>query len=513
MSKKIVIDPITRIEGHLKVELHIENGVVVDAKSSGLLFRGLETILKNRDPRDANQITQRVCGVCPQAHASASSMCLDDAFGVRDSIPENARLIRNLIHSSNHIHNSILHFYHLALLDYMDVTNVKTDNPQVGIVLNFLKREEKGPFIPREEGDFRFPVEINQRLLSNYLKALDMRRVAHEMLAVFGGKMPHSCGIVPGGVNTRPDSGRISNFLGRVLEVRDFIKNDYWEDVKTLVKFYPEYLEIGAGCKKFLAFGTFDLEGKGDYLERKRFHPSGITDEKLQWEPLNGKNITESVHSSWYEGKTTYPGDGQTCPKRVKDGYSWIKSPRYNGRAYEVGPLARTLIAYARKSEPVYSLVEARMKEISVDAKKLISVMGRHISRAIEAQLLIEETISWTKAIKETGDYVAAYQLPEESTGAGFSEGARGAVGHWIEIKNRKIQNYQIISPSTWNMSPKDENGNPGPLEQSLIGTKVRNEENPVEVLRIVRSFDPCLACAVQILDRKNLTVKNCILI
>ncbi|MCM8789290.1 MAG: nickel-dependent hydrogenase large subunit, partial [Candidatus Omnitrophica bacterium] len=259
MRKKILVAPVTRIEGHLKIELEIEDNTVVSATSSGMLYRGIEQILIGHDPRDASQITQRICGVCPIAHGMASSMCLDSAFGISEKIPPNAHLVRNIIHASNHIHNSILHFYHLALLDYIDVTNVKKGiSPEIDLVVEFLQREEKNPFVPREE-DFRFPDDVNQRMVENYLKALDLRRIAQEALTIFGGKMPHQCGIIPGGITQRVNTGKIENYLRKIKEISDFVNFYYMQDLMDLLKYYPEYCAIGKGCGNLLAYGEFPV--------------------------------------------------------------------------------------------------------------------------------------------------------------------------------------------------------------------------------------------------------------
>lgn len=506
MAKKIVIDPVTRIEGHLKVEVEIEDRKVSKAKCSGMLYRGIEKILIGRDPRDACQITQRICGVCPMAHASASSMAIDNACGIDEKIPDNALLTRNLIHMSNHIHNSILHFYHLSLLDYINVANVKKGvSTELDLVCKFLEREKLYPFVPGSD-DFRFPENINLRIVNNYLKALEIRRISHEALAIAGGKMPHQCGIVPGGVTQKMDAGKVEEFAGKMKDVKEFIDLYYRRDLHSFIEYYPEYLKIGKGAGNFLAYGCFPFRENGKI---KRFQPQGVLINGSV-EELSAGEITESIKNSWYEGVIARPGeDFPEVDIEKETAYSWIKSPRYRGNVCEVGPLARILIAYYRNEQPWKNEVDSVLSELNLKIEDLYSVAGRHIARYIEAKVLVEKAIEWVLSLKENEPFYIDYEIPEESEGIGLSEGARGAVGHWIKIENKKIAHYQVISPTTWNASPEDDRGKPGPVEQALSGTEIKNEEKPVEVLRIVRSFDPCLACAVQVIDVKKLDKKE----
>lgn len=508
MRKKMLIDPVTRIEGHLKVDLEIEDNTIVSARSSGMLYRGIEQILIGRDPRDASQITQRICGVCPIAHGMASSMCLDSAFGISEKIPKNAWLVRNLIHASNHIHNSILHFYHLALLDYIDVTRVKKGiSSELDLVVQFLQREEKTPFVPRDE-DFRFPDDINQRMVENYLKALDIRKLTHEALAVFGGKMPHQCGIIPGGVTQKVDAGKIENFLGKIKEIAEFVNFNYWQDLIDLIKYYPEISTTGRGCGNLLAYGAFPVPTNGGF---EKFQPGGVLySEGKNMEDLNPDEITESVEYSWYHGSTAHPATSFPQPEPFKEkAYSWLKSPRYKGRVFEVGPLARVLVAYAGNVQPWKDAVDEALNNSGMKIDDMISVAGRHLCRGIECRMLLKEAEKWLLKIDTDGEFYFDYEIPQESKGFGLSEGARGAVGHWVSIKDKKIAHYQVISPTTWNCSPRDENGNPGPLEQALMGLKIKDENHPVEALRVVRSFDPCLACSVQVKNLKKFSSKK----
>jgi len=482
MTEKITIDPITRIEGHMAIEAVVDAGVVKDAKSTGTLFRGFEIILKDRDPRDANRLTQRICGVCPAAHATASALCIDDAFGLTESIPPNGKLIRALIFGANFLQSHILHFYHLAALDYVDAVGA------LGAV---------SPFVPRYEGDYRITGKANADLVGHYVQALDVRRKCQEMLAIFGGKMPHNVGIVPGGVTEKPTEDKITNFLWRLNEIRDFIDNTYIPDVIAVAKAYTDYFEIGPGCKRMLAYGGFDLP-------TGKLFKTGIVSPQLKQEAFDRDKITEDLTHSWYDdaesGKN--PADSDTTPDlKKKKAYSFLKAPRYEHLVCEVGPLARMLNNYVAGDERVKQLLEPVLKEFNADPAVLFSVLGRHAARAVEAKLVADAMVDWLQALKPAEPVIIGHQIPETAAGAGLTEAPRGAVGHWISIRNRKTHRYQIITPTAWNASPRDDNDQPGPVEQALIGTRVRDKQNPFELVRIVRAFDPCLACSVHVLD------------
>ena len=501
---KIVIDPITRIEGHLKIETVVEDGVVKDARSSGNLFRGIELILRGRDPRDAQVIAQRICGVCPQSHGVAAALCVDNALGVGDKIPDNARIIRNLIQGSHVAQDHILHFYHLAALDYVDITSVakyEGRNSELNSVKDFIARGELGPFVPRYEGDYRLSDEVNQQAAAHYLEALEIRRVGHEMVSIFSGKIPHSVGIVPGGVTCTPSVDMITSYLWKLRKLQDFINNTYIPDVLAVAGTYSDYCEIGVGCKNLLSYGAYDLEGQEpDLARRKRLFKQGTTSADLAPGILDIDKITESVTYSWYENSTTgrHPTQGETKPQYGKEGaYSWVKAPRYDGKVYEVGPLARVAVTYAHGDPLVKETVDSALAELKAPPSVLFSVMGRHLARALCAKLITDNLEKWLLEIKPGEPTFVEYTIPDEGTGAGLTEAARGALGHWIDIKEKKISNYQCVVPTTWNSSPKDDNGNPGPIEQAIIGTKIRDKDNPFEIVRIVRSFDPCLACAI----------------
>jgi hydrogenase large subunit len=511
---KIVVDPVTRLEGHYKVEVVTDNGVVKEAHSSGMMFRGLEIILRGRDPRDAQMYTQRICGVCPTSHSMAATLNLDSAFGLADKIPDNGRIIRNLILGAAHISDHILHFYHLAALDYVDVTKIlKYDgnDPALNSVKEFAKRGELAPFVPRYEGDYRLSDKVNIGALAHYVQALEMRRKGQEMLVIFGGKMPHNMAIIPGGVTATVTVDKIASFLWMLNELRDFVDNVYIPDVLAVAEAYADYFEIGAGCGNLLSYGSFDLEGDNpDYTKRKRLMKQGTVSTDLKLGALDMNKIMEYVKHSWYADASTgkHPSKGMTEPQLGKKGaYTWVKAPRYDAKVYEVGPLARIAATYASGEPTVTKLVDSVLSKFKASPKALFSVLGRHAARALYTKFLADSMPEWLLQLKPGEPAYIDYTIPDEAFGMGLVDGARGALGHWIEVKDKKIANYQCVVPSTWNMSPKDDNGQPGPVEQALIGTKIKDENNPFEIGRIIRSFDPCLACAIHVITPKGKTL------
>jgi len=504
--RTIIIDPVTRIEGHLKIEATVDGGVVKEARSTGTLFRGLELILQGRDPRDAPRITQRICGVCPTAHATASTFALDQAFDIEDRIPPNGRVLRNLIFGCNFIQSHVLHFYHLAALDYVDVTEVagyEGTDPGLLAAKAFLAGGELGPFVPRYEGDYRFPTDVACRLAAHYVQAFDVRRKAHELLALFGGKMPHNVGIVPGGVTQIPEVDSIAAFLWRLNEIRHFIDHVYLPDVVDVARAYGDYAEIGGGSGRFLDYGGFPQE-TGRLLE------AGTIAGDLSPAVLDPERITESVRHTWLasDRDPLHPSEGVTSPDPSKDdAYSWMKSPRYDGEVYEGGPLARMLLGYARGMEPIVVLVDRVLGALDAGPAALNSVLGRHAARAIEAKIVADAMADWVMELVPGGPVYVPYEIPETGEGAGLVAAPRGALGHWVRLNGGVIDHYQCVVPTTWNASPKDERGKPGPIEQAIVGTTIRDEENPFEIVRIVRSFDPCLACAVHVVTPRGRTV------
>lgn len=481
LRTKIVIDPLTRIEGHLKIEATVENKKVVDARAEGTLYRGFEQILIGRNPLDAIQITQRFCGVCPTPHAIASAQALENAFGIMP--PPNGRIIRNIMQGANYIQSHVLHFYHLASLDYFRGPDVP-------------------PFVPRYEADYRVPKPVHDALVNHYIQAYQIRLKAHELSAIWSGKMPHIASMVPGGVSVTPRLDNITTSLWRLKELTDFIDNVYLPDVITIGEIYRDYFQIGAGNNNLLSFGLFDLDAEPDVMKRKRFFPMGrIRGGKL--ETVDPKKITEDVKSSWYDSPShVHPAKEITLPNPTKKGaYSWLKAPRYDGEAYEVGPLARIAMAYQRKEPNVVQLVDNTMRRFQLGADALNSVMGRHLARAIECKLVAEQLGAMIMQVKLDEPVCAEHKIPDSAHGMGLWCAARGALGHWIDIKEGKIAGYQAVVPTTWNASPKDDKGQHGPIESAMIGATVEDTENPFALARIVRSFDPCIACAVHILE------------
>jgi len=504
--QKITIDPITRIEGHLKIEVEVDNGKVVDAKSSGEMFRGWEVILKGRHPVDAQMITQRICGVCPAVHAQASTLNLDSALGVTP--PDNGRLIRNLVLGANFIQSHILHFYHLAALDFVDITailNYTGSDLKLNKVKAWVKTEvdsgratAAAPFLPRYKGDYIADTDLNIAAIAHYLEALEMRRKAQEMLVVFGGKMPHEMGILPGGATERPTVDKIVSYAARIKELQTFIDNKYIPDVLAVAEGYMQYFSIGKGCGNLLSYGGFEEDVNG----KEKLFPAGTY--------INGKfgafsadKIAEYVkHSKYSSASGRHPSHGETVPQPEKAGaYSWLKSPRYDDTVMEVGPLARIAIAHlSGKNKRVSNLVETVLGKFNADISALFSVLGRHAARAICCKVVADRCAEWAMQLDPAKPVHTKFEIPESGTGMGLTEGPRGALGHWITIKNHKIDNYQAVVPTTWNASPRDDKGQKGPIEQALIGTPVKDPENPIEPARVVRSFDPCLACAIHMI-------------
>ncbi len=503
--QRIVIDPVTRIEGHLKVEAVVDDGVVKEAYTTGTLFRGLEMILKGRHPLDAPRITQRICGVCPTAHATASSLCLDEALGVAADVPDNGRILRNLMLGANFIQSHVLHFYHLAALDYVDLTAVadyEGEDADLRSLRQFIERGELGPFLPRMEGDYRLSKDENVALAAHYVRALAVRRLAHEMSSIFGGKMPHNMGIVPGGVTGEPTVSKMTKFLWKLNEIRQFIDDCYVADVLTVGRRYGDHLEQGLGSGRYVSYGGFDLASlAGPPARRQRYLPSGRLSEDGELTQLDPDAIAESVAHSWYEAGTDGPpAEETTVPQPGKeDGYSWIKAPRYGGQPHEVGPLARMLVAYASGHEGVKAVVDGALSALSTEPATLRSTVGRHLARALECKLVADRMSEWVLELEPGEPHCAAFDIPEEAVGMGLTAAPRGALGHWVKIEGGRIARYQAVVPTTWNAGPRDASGEPGPMEQALTGITVRDPEQPFEVVRVVRSFDPCLACAVHL--------------
>lgn len=515
MAKKIVIDPITRIEGHYSVEVEIEGGKVKDARARGDMFRGWELILQGRDPQDAVNVTQRICGVCPVGHAMASVKCLDAAFKVNP--PDNGRIIRNLMAAGNLLHSHILHFYHLVALDFVDITAIldyKGNDATMVNIREWVKKEVSSgsktagaPFLPRYKGDYIKDKELNLTAISHYVKAFEMARTAQEMIAIWGGKMPHVTGIVPGGVAETVNSEKIASYLYRLRRIKEFIDTCYIPDVIAVAKAYPQWFKIGAGHKNLLAYGIFELNNEGT----ETYHiPGAFINGKL--EQIDQKKIKEDVFYAKYSSKSNlHPFEGETIADPNKaNAYTWVKAARYDSHAMEVGPLARMAITHLSGKRPeVSTLVSNTLKALNADVSALFSVLGRHASRALELKIIADKVEEWLVQLNPDKPCWNKYEVPKESEGYGLTEAQRGALGHWIKIKDHKIERYQCVVPSTWNCGPADEKGVKGVVEQALIGTPVADPENPIEIVRVVRSFDPCLACAIHIIHPETNEIKK----
>lgn len=463
MAIKIMMDPITRLEGHLKIEVSVDTvkgtQQVVDAWTTGTMFRGFEAMLVNRDPLDAQHFTQRVCGVCPISHSLAAVMALDNALKVTP--PSNARIMRNLVLGSNFLQSHILHFYHLAVPDFIDGPNMP-------------------PWQPSWKADKRIDSGTTAALIANYIKALEMRRKAHEMGAIFGGRLPDSPTYIPGGFTTIPSSEAILRFKGYLTEIVNFIANVYVPDVEKLSQAYSDYKGVGRGYGNLLAYGVFELDSKGN---NKLFRSGRVSGGAGTLQSLDPNAIFEEVTYSWYNNSTNQlnPAQGETSPQYPKpQAYSWLKAPRYLGTAYEVGSLARMWV--------------------NGNYRNGISVMDRHLARAKEALVIGRAMDTWVNQLIPGQSAFTPYAMPGIAQSYGLTEAPRGALGHWLEISNRKLSHYQIVTPTCWNASPRDTQGLHGPIEEALIGTPVKNTNEPIEVLRVIHSFDPCLSCAVHII-------------
>lgn len=463
---KVAIDPISRIEGHLKVEVEVKDGVVADARVFGGMYRGFEQILIGRDPRDASQITQRICGVCPTAHATASALALDDAFKVK--LTPNGRIARNLILGANFLQSHVLHFYHLAALDYVNGPDV-------------------APFVPRyAKNDVRVSKEINDVAVGQYLEALEIRKICHEMVALLGGKMPHVQGIMVGGTTEIPTREVLNAFAERFKVVKKFVMEKYIPIVYLLAGPYGDLLKTGGGYKNCISWGGFPMDDAGNNLLKQGVYTDG-KDYKVDTDL-----IKEYVKYSYFDDATTglNPKQGKTIPNPDKKGaYSFIKAPRYNGKPHEGGPLARMWITNPELSKIGQDkLGVKRMRDIGDAA---FSILGRHVARAEETAIVADAVEQWLQEAQPGKETFVSAPIPDKAEGLGLTEAPRGALLHYIDIKDKKIANYQITSATIWNANPMDDMGQRGPMEQALIGVPVPDPENPVNVGRLIRSFDP----------------------
>lgn len=480
MAETIIkIDPMIRIEGHLSIEVTVDGGEIIDAKSSGTMFRGFENILLGRSPLDAPHLTQRICGVCPISHGMASCLNLEDAFSVTP--PTNGRIMRNLVLGANFVMSHILHFYHLAALDYINTTNVI----------------DIAPWVPRYVTGDMVTGDTAAALVGHYVEALAIRRKAHQMGAIFGGKLPCAPTFVPGGCTAVPTVNSIADFRALLTELRGFIDGTYIPDVKIVAGAFSDYLSIGVGCGNLLAYGVFDLDNSGQnkLLYRGRYTDSSVAG-------VDPTQINEDLKYSRYDdaGSGLNPADGITDPDTEKTtAYSWLKAPRYQGIVHEVGPLARMAVNYLSGDTTTVTLIDELLDELKGKFTDLLSVLGRHAARALETKLVADAMDGWLDELVPGQTAYEEVSIPRQvQVGIGLTEAPRGALGHWITTTRRgNIDRYQVVTPTNWNASPKDDSDQNGPIEQALIGTSVADETQPIEVLRVVHSFDPCLACSV----------------
>ena len=536
MGKRIIVDPITRIEGHLKIEVEVSGGKVVNAWSSAQMFRGIEIILQGRDPRDAPLFVQRSCGVCTYTHYLSSMRAVENAVGV--TIPKNARIIRNLLHGAQFQQDHITHFYQLHALDFVDVVDALKADPQKTAALSdnvsndphggtayfkevqqkiktFVDSGQLGLFANGYWGSsaYKLPPEANLMATAHYLEALRIQAKMVRMHAIFGAKNPHLQALAVGGVTSVKDltPDRIAEFLYIWKEAQEFVRNVYIPDLVTIASFYKDWGSIG-GTSNFLAWGDLPMSEKEP---ESLFLPRGVIMKRdLKGIKMADPNkVTEHIDRSWYEGKgAKHPYNGETKPyqgdpKYDTDGrYSWSKAPRYEGEACEVGPLARVLVAYARGNKDFKAVVDSTLKILNIPVTALFSTLGRTAARGLETLVIGNAMEGWVMELVEnlkSGDDAtcAKWTMPNTGKGCGLNDVARGALGHWIEIEDKKIKNYQYVVPSTWNLGPRCEKGKLGPVEEALIGTPVADPKRPLEILRTVHSFDPCIACGVHVID------------
>jgi [NiFe] hydrogenase large subunit/hydrogenase large subunit len=563
-ATKVVIDPITRIEGHLRIEAQTEGGKITGAWSTATQFRGIEIIMQGRDPRDAWAFTQRICGVCTVVHAVASCRAVEDALQIE--VPPNANIIRNLIHGMQFIQDHVIHFYHLHALDWVDVTSALKADPVATARLaaslspwpnnsatwfrevkdrlaKFVASGQLGIFANGYWGHpaYKLPPEANLMAVAHYLEALDWQRDVIRLHTIFGGKNPHPNFLVGGMASAINLDGTATINAERLTDIRDmiaraqrFVEQVYWPDLLAIASFYKEWASIGGGVRNYLAVGEFP-EGRIDEYD-KLYLPRGIVldGDLSRVVPYDQSKVVEYVTSSWYEYEQgdqagLHPYEGETRPKysgpplpwtylQGEKKYSWLKSPRYEGRPMEVGPLARMLVAYAAGHRDAREVIDDALRRLGVGPAALFSTLGRTAARGVETVLLARRLSVWydqlVTRIKNgdtrtfNGDKWDPSSWPRRARGYGYLDAPRGALGHWVEIEDGKISRYQCVVPSTWNAGPRDAQGQPGPYEAALVDNHpLVDPERPIEVLRTIHSFDPCIACGVHVLDAQGRVV------
>lgn len=541
MAKKpnLVIDPLTRIEGHMRVEAVVENGKITDAWVVETLYRGVETILKGRVPTDAYYVTQRICGVCPTAHGHASSMAVEEA--AKTTIPDGARLVRNLLEAAEWLHSHILWFYTLAALDYVnpakalaaDIADTYALAQAAGTKTSDFKAVQDRLKALVEGGDLsifsngwwghdpikdpakadslynpEMPAELHLIAVAHYLEALDMQAEGARVMAILGGKFPHVMTSVAGGTAWMPTEEKVDDILYRLKRINEWVWSAMIPDTLAIAPFYADALTYGGGCGNFLSYGCYDRDSMDPY---DRYLARGIvfTGKGLKTEEVDDNNVREYVEHSWYTSPSgLHPLDGETkaidewndSTYNLEGQYSWGKAPRYNDEVIEVGPLARMIVAYLsggnESNKKVKTLIDDTLKALGTnDPTVLVSLLGRVAARNLETALVADWALEWVVELAATvkaggAEFFKPYEL-KDGKGAGLWEAPRGALGHYLNAKGGRIANYQVITPTTWNMSPRDAAGKLGPTEQALIGTPVADVERPIEAARIVRSFDP----------------------
>jgi [NiFe] hydrogenase large subunit/hydrogenase large subunit len=557
-ATKVVVDPITRIEGHLRIEAQAEDGRITGAWATSTQFRGLELVMQGRDPRDAWAFAQRICGVCTVVHAVASCRAVEDALDIR--IPANANIIRNMVHGMQLVQDHVIHFYHLHALDWVDVVSALRANPAdtaavakslspwpnnsetyfrevQARVRAFVDSGQLGIFANGYWGHpaYKLPPAVNLLALAHYLEALDWQRDVIRLHTVFGGKNPHPNFLVGGMACAINLDGRATINAERLTDIHDmiararrFVEEVYFPDLLAIAGFYKDWAAIGAGAGNYLACGEFPESDVRDTASL--YFPRGIILGKDLGNvlPYDHKRVQEYINSSWYEYSKgdeagLHPWEGETKPKysgpktpwtylQGEKKYSWMKVPRYDGRPMEVGPLARVLVANAAGHADVQALVKRVTNALGVPPQALCSTLGRVAARGIETVLIARRLSHWYDALVariKSGDTATfngarwePAKWPAKAQGYGYLDAPRGALGHWVVIENQKIARYQCVVPSTWNCSPRDGKGVPGPYEAALMDNHpLVKPEQPLEILRTVHSFDPCMACGVHVLD------------
>ncbi|WP_238918835.1 nickel-dependent hydrogenase large subunit [Clostridium sp. YIM B02555] len=450
MGKTITIDPVTRISGFLEIRAEVEGNTIAKANASGLLFRGFEKMLKGRAPLDAVYFTERICGICSTAHAMTSTLALEDALKITVSLNDN--YIRDIMHGFEFIQNHLRHFYLLSMPSYAKISSIKLIEEQ-------------------QYTDFRLPERINKKIEEDYVKSIELSRLAHEGLALLGGKAPHNHGIFVGGVTVNIDAYKLEKVKSIIRNIEAFVTTKMREDVEIISKYYSDYFNKGASYPYFMTYGVFDKYDDPDITYVK----PGVMKDNIKYN-LEPDKITEQIHYSWYRKDAGLEEVDLSKP----DAYTFIKAPRYLGLPMEVGPLARLIV--------------------SGEYTNGHSSMDRNIARVLETEKILGIMKKLAERIELKSNNQKVYDIPEKAYGVGMIDTTRGSLGHWIEIDKKVINHYNIITPTVWNLSPKDASNIPGTIERALIGTKLKNIKEPIEIGRIVRTFDPCVSCATHVI-------------